>query len=35
MNKMNNYDKILKYMDENNGYITTGELLKLNVNKNF
>ncbi len=32
---MNNYDKILKYMEKNNGYITTNEALKLKVNRSY
>lgn len=32
---MNNYDKILNYSRENNGYITTKELKILNINRTF
>ena len=32
---MNNYDKILKYARENNGYITTKEAEDLEVNSTF
>lgn len=32
---MNNYDKILKYTNENNGYITTKEATSLNINSTF
>lgn len=32
---MNNYDKILKFVNENNGYITTKELELLEINSTF
>lgn len=33
--RMNNYDKILKYARENNGYITTKEAEDLKINSSF
>lgn len=32
---MNNYDKILNYAEENNGYITTKEAENLDINSTF
>ncbi len=32
---MNNYDKILKYAEENNGYVTTKEIENLKINSTF
>ena len=32
---MNNYDKILNYAKENNGYITTKESESLKINSTF
>ena len=32
---MNNYDKILNYAKENNGYITTKEAVGLEINSTF
>ena len=30
---MNNEDKIKQFLDANHGYISTSEILKLNINK--
>ena len=32
---MNNYDKILKYAEENNGYVTTKEIENLKLIVHF